>query len=81
VLIVLEKEVGGTEAHAMSIPHAQGQSETKSDPSQKSVSNNQTVTPDAKSEPQSVIPDNKGATFVSLVFLEEQLIPILLSIS
>jgi hypothetical protein len=78
----LEEEVGGSEAHAMSIPQALGQSETKSDPSsQTSVSNNQIVTPDAKSEPQSVIPDKEGATLVSLtlVFLEQQLIPILLS--
>jgi hypothetical protein len=75
VLIVLEKDVGGSEAHAMSIPQAQVQSETKSDPSQKSVSNNQTVTPDAKSELPSLIPDNEGATSVSFtlvsVFLDD----------
>ena len=81
MLIFFEKEVGGNGGDETSIN--QGQSETKRDPSQPLVSNNQTVTPDTKSELQSVIPDIEGVDFFpsTLLFLGGQLIPILLSIS
>jgi hypothetical protein len=69
VLIVSNKDVGGSGAHEMTV--LQGQSETKSGSSQAlPSSNNPAVFPDANPEPQSVIPHNdEGATCVSLTLV------------